>query len=475
MKNKKIKKFIKKKYIAGFTTNIPTTTICRGINENSIQLIIKKKEEPHFLTNFRIAAYQYWITQKEPKWGSFKKNNINYNNIILYSAPLKNSTTKIDQKLQKTYVKLGLPINEQKKLSGIAIDAVFDSVSVITTFEKKLESLGIIFNSISTTIKKYPNLLKKYLASIVPYTDNFFVSLNSAVFSDGSFCYIPPNVKCPLDLSTYFRINGILTGQFERTLIIADKNSFVNYLEGCTAPIRNKNQLHAAVVELIAFDNAKINYSTIQNWYPGSTKGIGGIYNFVTKRGLCFGKKSSITWTQIETGSSITWKYPSLILKGDYTKGLFYSITLTNNVQQADTGTKITHIGKNAHSTTIAKNISYGSSISTFRSCIHILTSAKKSKVYSQCDSLMLSKKTISLTLPEFNTNNHTSTIEHEATTSNINKDMLYYCKQRGLDKENSIMLIINGFCKQILTKLPLEFALEAKKLLSIRLEGVIG
>lgn len=476
MKKKQLKKIFKKKYPAGFTTEIPTSCIKPGISLQTVKILSKKKNEPHFLLEWRLKAYNYWITLNKPCWEEINYKTINYKTIVCYSIPKKKITSIINPELKKTYEKLGISLQEQKRLAGIAIDVVFDSISIITTFKRKLENLGILFGSITNSIKKYPTLIKKYLGSVVTFTDNYYASLNSALFSDGSFCYIPKRTTCPVDLSTYFRINGILTGQFERTLLIVDDYSKVTYLEGCTAPIRNENQLHAAVVELITFHNAIINYSTVQNWYPGTKNGKGGIYNFVTKRGICFKNNSTITWTQLETGSSITWKYPSIILKGNNSVGAFYSIALTNNKQQADTGTKITHIGKNTKSTIIAKGVSYGKSVSTYRGLVQILKNAIESKNYSQCDSLILSKMSKSLTLPTIILNNNSSQIEHEATTSKISDDMLYYCKQRGLDTENSITLIVNGFCKQVLKKLPLEFALEAKKLLDMRLmENIVG
>jgi Fe-S cluster assembly protein SufB len=425
-----------------------------------------------------LHAYNYWLTLAEPQWSTVTKNELNYSNIIYYSTPLKNtieSLDNIDPEIKKTYDKLGIPLNEQKRLAGVAIDAVFDSVSVVTTFQKKLEELGIIFGSISTSTQKYPILIKKYLGSVVTYSDNYFTALNSAVFSDGSFCYIPKNVKCPVDLSTYFRINGILTGQFERTLLIGDSNSYVNYLEGCTAPIRNNNQLHAAVVELIVSHNASIHYATVQNWYPGDITGIGGIYNFVTKRGLCLGTNSCITWTQVETGSAITWKYPSIVLYGKSSLGSFYSLSITNNKQQADTGTKIFHIGENTTSTILAKGVSSGTSLNTYRGLVNIHTNAKNSKNNSQCDSILLSNNCKSFTLPTIKVCNNTSTADHEATTSKINEEMLIYCRQRGIEENKAVALIINGFCKKVLNKLPLEFAIEAKKLLDIKIEGAIG
>ena len=475
---KKISTYLSGKYTPGFKTKTKGYTVRVGLSISIIKLISKKKNEPVFLTDFRLRAYDYWLTLVEPQWSTVTKKDIDYNNIIYYSTPTKNtleSLNDIDPEIKKTYDKLGIPLNEQKRLSGVAIDAVFDSVSVVTTFQIKLEELGIIFGSISTSIKKYPTLLKKYLGSAVVYSDNYFTALNSAVFSDGSFCYIPKNVKCPVDLSTYFRINGILTGQFERTLLIGDSNSYVNYLEGCTAPIRNNNQLHAAVVELVVLHNASIHYATVQNWYPGDVNGIGGIYNFVTKRGLCLGINSCITWTQVETGSAITWKYPSIVLYGNSSFGSFYSLSVTNNRQQADTGTKIFHMGKNTTSTILAKGVSSGTSLNTYRGLVSILTNATNSKNNSQCDSILLSNNCASFTLPTIQVDNNTSTVDHEATTSKISEEMLIYCKQRGIEETKAVALIINGFCKKILNKLPLEFAIEAKKLLDIKIEGATG
>lgn len=479
MSNKQIQNFLHKKYTAGFTTEVPEHSIIPGLNKNTIKLISRKKREPKFLTKQRLKAFNVWLTIQEPNWSTTTRNNITYNTIIYYSSPKKElkkkSINDIEPEIRKTYEKLGIPLQEQKRLSGVAVDVVFDSISITTTFQKQLEDLGIIFGSISHTLKKYPNLLKKYLGSVVKYDDNYFAALNSAVFSDGSFCYIPKNIKCPVDLSTYFRINGILTGQFERTLLICDYNSYVNYLEGCTAPIRTSNQLHAAVVELIALENATIHYATVQNWYPGNINGVGGIYNFVTKRGICAGKNSCITWTQIETGSAITWKYPSIILKGANSNGSFYSVTIVNNKQQADTGTKIIHIGQNTTSTIISKSISAGCSVNTFRGLVDVTRKSINSKNYSQCDSLMLDCICKTYTLPTIRVDNNISAVVHEATTSKISEEMLFYCKQRGLDEEKAIALIVNGFCKKILKKLPMEFAVEASKLLNIKIEGSIG
>lgn len=476
---KHIKKLINNKYSAGFETKIESENIIPGISEEIIELISKKRKEPNFLLNFRLNAYKKWKTMAEPKWGNLLYNKINYNDIIYYSSPkikkkIKN-LNEIDPKILKTYNKLGISLAEQKRISGIAVDAVFDSVSVITTFKNELSKYGIIFCSLSEAIKEHQSIIKKYIGSVVPYTDNFFASLNSAVFSDGSFCYIPKNVDCPMDLSTYFRINTPGTGQFERTLIIAEENSSVTYLEGCTAPIRDENQLHAAVVEIIAMKKAKVKYSTVQNWYPGDENGKGGIYNFVTKRGLCLGEKSKITWNQIEIGSSITWKYPSVILKGKDSTGEFYSIAVTNGYQQADTGTKMIHIGKNTKSIIISKGISAHRSKNTYRSIVSISQKSKNSRNYTRCDSLLFGNKSSAYTYPTIAVQNSSSTVEHEALTSKISEEQILYCKQRGLSEENAICIIINGFCKQVISELPMEFLIEAQKLLDISLEGAIG
>ncbi|HIH2762358.1 MAG TPA: Fe-S cluster assembly protein SufB [Candidatus Azoamicus sp.] len=475
---KDIEKIITDKYPAGFETNIESDNIIPGINEKIIKLISKKKKEPEFLLNFRLNAYNKWKKMIEPKWANLIYNKINYKNIIYYSAPKFNkinSLNELDPKIIETYNKLGIPLEEQKRISGIAIDAVFDSVSVITTFKDELKKYGIIFCSFSDAVEEHPELIKKYIGSVVSYNDNFFASLNSAVFSDGSFCYIPKNIDCPMDLSTYFRINSSGIGQFERTLIIADENSSVTYLEGCTAPMRNENQLHAAVVEIIAMKNAKIKYSTVQNWYPGNEEGVGGIYNFVTKRGLCLGEKSKITWNQIEVGSSITWKYPSVILKGENSIGEFYSVAVTNGWQQADTGTKMIHIGKNTKSLIIAKGISAKNSKNTYRSIVSVSQHSDNSKNYTKCDSLLFGDKTSAFTYPHIIVKNSTSTTEHEATTSKISENQIKYCKQRGLNEENAVSIIIHGFCKQVISELPIEFLIEAQKLLDVSLEGAIG
>lgn len=474
-----LNKIINQEYQAGFVTNIDTDTIAPGLNEKVIRLISQKKQEPEFLLQWRLKAYQHWLTMAEPNWAHIKFNPINYQNISYYSAPKVKSNPKnlaeVDPTLLKTYERLGIPLHEQEQLAGVAIDAVFDSVSVATTFKDKLAKQGIIFCSLTEAIQHHPELVQKYLGTIVPYTDNFFACLNSAVFTDGSFCYIPKGVQCPMELSTYFRINAKATGQFERTLIIAEENSKVSYLEGCTAPIRDESQLHAAVVELIALDNAEIKYSTVQNWYPGDAEGNGGIYNFVTKRGKCQGKNSKISWTQIETGSAITWKYPSVILQGDNSCGEFYSVAITNNYQQADTGTKMIHLGNNTKSTIIAKGISAGHSSNSYRGLVAIHKTADNSRNYTQCDSLLLGNICSAHTFPHIKANNYSATIEHEATTSKINEEQLFYCYQRGLNKEEAISMVVNGFCKEVMKKLPLEFAVESQKLLEISLEGAVG
>jgi Fe-S cluster assembly protein SufB len=477
--NFEINKVINEPYKYGFKTNIKTEKFPPGINENIIELISEKKNEPDFLLNFRLKSYKKWKTIDFPNWANLKIKDINFDDIIYYSIPKKkkklNSLEEVDPEILKTFEKLGISINEQKELSNVAIDAVFDSVSVATTFKEKLAKYGVIFCSISEAIKYYPELIKKYLGTVISNGDNFFAALNSAVFSDGSFCYIPQNTICPLELSTYFRINDKDAGQFERTLIIAEKNSSVNYLEGCTAPQFSENQLHAAIVELIAFDNAKIKYSTVQNWYSGNELGIGGIYNFVTKRGLCIGKNSRISWTQVETGSSITWKYPSCILFGEKSYGEFYSVALTNNYQQADTGTKMIHIGKNTKSKIISKGISCGNSKNTYRGLVKMTKNAKYSRNFSQCDSFLIGSKSQASTYPYLDISNSSSIIEHEAKISKISEEQLFYLMQRGINIEQAVSLLISGFCKDVFTMLPMEFAAEADKLLSLKLEGTIG
>ncbi len=471
-------------YKYGFVTDIESDVAPRGLNEDIVRLISSKKNEPQFMLEWRLKAYRNWAkmerSEGEPKWANVKYPPIDYQDMIYYAAPKQRtdgpkSLDEVDPKLLETFEKLGIPLAEQKRLSGIAVDAVFDSVSVATTFKAKLSELGIIFCSFSEAVQDHPNLVQKYLGSVVPYTDNFFATLNSAVFSDGSFCYIPKGVRCPMELSTYFRINQAETGQFERTLIIADEGSYVSYLEGCTAPMRSTNQLHAAVVELIAHDNAQIKYSTIQNWYPGDKEGKGGIYNFVTKRGKCLGKNSKISWTQVETGSAITWKYPSCILQGENSIGEFYSVALTNNYQQADTGTKMIHMGKNTRSTIISKGISAGHGQNTYRGLVKILKGASGARNYSQCDSLLLGEKCGAHTFPYLEVNNNSSQVEHEASTSKIGEDQLFYCKQRGISAEDAVNMIVNGFCKTVLRELPMEFAVEAQKLLGVSLEGSVG
>jgi Fe-S cluster assembly protein SufB len=473
-----IEDVINKQYTAGFSTDIISESIPAGLNEEVIHIISKKKNEPKFLLDFRLKAYRKWITMKEPKWGNLIYEKINYNDIIYYSSPnikknIKN-LSELDPAILDTYNRLGIPLSEQKRISGIAIDAVFDSVSVITTFKEELEKFGIIFCSFSDAVLRFPDLIEKYMGTVVPYSDNFFAALNSAVFSDGSFCYIPKNVLCPMDLSTYFRINTSNIGQFERTLIIADENSSVTYLEGCTAPIRDENQLHAAIVEIIALKNASVKYSTVQNWYPGDVNGKGGIYNFVTKRGLCAGDLSKIVWNQIEVGSSITWKYPSVILKGDSSIGEFYSVAVTNNFQQADTGTKMIHVGKDTKSIIVSKGISAGNSSNTYRGIVSILSKAFNSRNYTKCDSLIFGKSS-AYTFPNIKVKNKNSQVEHEAVTSKISDEQLFYCQQRGLNEDNSVCIIVNGFCKQVISELPMEFLIEAQRLLDISLEGAIG
>lgn len=465
-------------YKYGFVTDVQTDTIPKGLSEDVVRLISMKKEEPEWMLEFRLKAYRHWLTMEMPHWAHLNVPEIDYQEIIFYAAPRKknpNSSEEIDPELKETFEKLGIPLNEQKILSGVAVDAVMDSSSVKTTFSETLSEHGIIFCSMSEAIRNHPDLIKKYLASVVPPTDNFFASLNTAVFSDGSFCYIPKGVRCPMELSTYFRINAANTGQFERTLIIAEADSYVSYLEGCTAPVRDENQLHAAVVEIVALDNAEVKYSTVQNWYPGDKNGKGGIYNFVTKRGICRGKNSKISWTQVETGSAITWKYPSCILLGDNSYGEFNSVAVTNNHQQADTGTKMIHIGKNTRSHIISKGISAGVSNNSYRGLVKVLKGAENARNYSQCDSLLLGDKCGAHTFPYIEVDNPTAIVEHEATTSKIGEDQIFYCNQRGLSTEDAIGLIINGYAKEVLNKLPMEFAVEAQKLLQISLEGSVG
>ena len=477
--NQSFENLINQPYKYGFETKIETEKIKPGLNEETVKLISAKKNEPDFMLDFRLKAFEKWKSMVEPDWSLLEYEKPDYQDIIYYSAPKVKEKLKslddVDPELRKTFDKLGISLNEQKRLSNVAVDAVFDSVSIATTFQTDLAKAGVIFCPISEAIIKYPNLIKKYLGSVVPIGDNYFSALNSAVFTDGSFCYIPKNVKCPLELSTYFRINDKESGQFERTLIIAEENSHVSYLEGCTAPQFDKNQLHAAVVELVTFKNAEIKYSTVQNWYSGDEDGKGGIYNFVTKRGLCKGKNSKISWTQVETGSAITWKYPSCILKGDNSVGEFYSIAITNNHQKADTGTKMIHLGKNTKSKIISKGISAGKSDMMYRGLVDISSKADNSRNFTQCDSLLMGNKCGAHTIPYIKNKNLKSNIEHEATTSKISDEQLYYCNQRGLNQEEAVSLIVNGFCKEVLQQLPMEFAVEAQKLVGISLEGSVG
>ena len=468
------------KYKYGFVTDIEAETAPKGLNEDIIRFISAKKQEPEWLLDWRLKAYRHWQTMPEPRWAKVQFPPIDYQDSYYYSAPKSpgdgpKSLDEVDPKLLETYEKLGIPLSEQKLLAGVAVDAVFDSVSVATTFKKNLEEVGVIFCSISEAVRNHPELVRKYLGSVVPYGDNKHACLNSAVFTDGSFVYIPKGVRCPMELSTYFRINAQNTGQFERTLIIADEGSYVSYLEGCTAPQRDENQLHAAVVELVALDDAEIKYSTVQNWYPGDEDGKGGIYNFVTKRGACRGRNSKISWTQVETGSAITWKYPSCILQGDNSVGEFYSIAITNNFQQADTGTKMIHLGKNTRSRIIAKGISAGKSDSTYRGLVRIGAKAEGARNFTQCDSLLIGDKCGAHTVPYIENKNRKAIVEHEATTSRISEDQLFYCRQRGMSEEDAVALVVNGFCREVMQQLPMEFAVEAQKLVGISLEGSVG
>ena len=475
----KIEELANKEYKFGFVTDIEADTIPKGLNEDVVRQLSAKKQEPEWMTEWRLKAYRHWLTMEEPKWPNVKYPPVDYQEISYYSAPKSTpkykSLDEVDPELLDTYKKLGISLDEQKMLAGVAVDAVFDSVSVATTFKGKLNEMGIIFCSFSEAVREHPELVKKYLGSVVPYTDNYYATLNSAVFSDGSFVYIPKGVRCPMELSTYFRINAANTGQFERTLIIADDNAYVSYLEGCTAPMRDENQLHAAVVELVALENSQIKYSTVQNWYPGDKNGKGGIYNFVTKRGACRGTNSKISWTQVETGSAITWKYPSCILQGDNSIGEFYSVAVTNNMQQADTGTKMIHLGKNTRSTIISKGISAGRSNNSYRGLVKIGKKAEGARNFSQCDSLLLGDKCGAHTFPYLEINNPTAQVEHEATTSKIGEDQIFYLNQRGISTEDAVSLIVNGYCKEVFKELPMEFAVEAQKLLSISLEGSVG
>lgn len=466
-------------YKYGFVTDIEADEAPKGLSEDTVRFISAKKNEPNWMLEHRLKAYRHWLTMEEPVWANVGYPKINYQDIIYYSAPKQkvtlNSLDEIDPELRKTFEKLGISLDEQKRISGVAVDAVMDSISVATTFKEELSKVGVIFCSMSEAVQEHPDLIKKYLGSVVPATDNYFTALNAAVFSDGSFCYIPKGVRCPMELSTYFRINAANTGQFERTLIVAEEGSYVSYLEGCTAPMRDENQLHAAVVELVAMERAEIKYSTVQNWYPGDKEGKGGIYNFVTKRGICAGAYAKISWTQVETGSSITWKYPSVILKGDNSIGEFYSVAVTNNYQQADTGTKMVHIGKNTKSRIVSKGISAGRSNNSYRGLVSVAKNASNARNFSQCDSMLLGDKCGAHTFPYIEVKNNTAQVEHEATTSKIGEDQIFYCNQRGIDTESAVALIINGFAKEVMNQLPMEFAVEAQKLLAISLEGSVG
>lgn len=471
---------VSRDYQYGFVSDIEQEITPKGLNEDVVRLISNKKNEPEWMLEWRLKAYRHWLTMREPKWPNVHYPTIDFNDISYYAAPKVKtdaplSLDEIDPEIRKTFDKLGISLIEQQRLSGIAVDAVFDSVSVATTFKAKLAEKGIIFCSMSEAIKEHPELIKQYIGSVVPVSDNFYSALNSAVFSDGSFCYIPKGVRCPMELSTYFRINAKDTGQFERTLIVADEGSYVSYLEGCTAPMRDENQLHAAVVEIVAHKNAEVKYSTVQNWYPGDKNGKGGIYNFVTKRGICLGDNSKISWTQVETGSAITWKYPSVILKGDNSIGEFYSVAVTNNFQQADTGTKMMHIGKNTKSRIVSKGISAGKSHNSYRGLVKINKTATNARNFSQCDSLLIGDKCGAHTFPYLEVSNSNSMVEHEATTSKIGEDILFYCNQRGIPTEEAIALIVNGYCKEVMNQLPMEFAVEAQRLLAVSLEGSVG
>jgi Fe-S cluster assembly protein SufB len=472
--------FVKRSYRHGFVTDIEQDTVPPGLDEDVIRTISAKKGEPEFLTEWRLKAYRHWLTLGEPKWAHVRYAPIDYQGISYYSAPKQpanapRSIDEVDPKLLETYDKLGIPLHERARLAGVAVDAVFDSVSVATTFKDKLAAAGVIFCSFSEAVQKHPDLVQRYLGSVVPYRDNFFATLNSAVFTDGSFVYVPKGVRCPMELSTYFRINAAKTGQFERTLIVADSDSYVSYLEGCTAPMRDENQLHAAVVELVALDGAEIKYSTVQNWYPGDEQGRGGIYNFVTKRGECRGANSKISWTQVETGSAITWKYPSCVLRGENSVGEFYSVAVTNNYQQADTGTKMIHIGRNTRSTIVSKGISAGHGQNSYRGLVKMMPTAERARNYTQCDSLLLGDQCGAHTFPYIESRNPSARVEHEATTSKISEDQLFYCRQRGLDEEDAVNMIVNGFCREVFKELPMEFAVEAQNLLNVSLEGAVG
>ena len=474
-----LEQFTQSEYKYGWETKIETESAPKGLSEDIVRYISAKKGEPEWMLEWRLKAYHRWLEMKEPKWPNVKYPEIDYQNIIYYSAPKQkaslNSLDEVDPELIDTFKRLGISLEEQKRLSGVAVDAVIDSVSVATTFKKTLGEMGIIFCSFSEAVREHPELVKKHIGSVVPPGDNYFAALNSAVFSDGSFCYIPKGVRCPMELSTYFRINAANTGQFERTLIVADEGSYVSYLEGCTAPMRDENQLHAAVVEIYAAKDAEVKYSTVQNWYPGDKEGKGGVYNFVTKRGLCSGERSKISWTQVETGSAITWKYPSCILKGDHSVGEFYSVAVTNNYQQADTGTKMIHIGKNTKSRIVSKGISAGRSQNSYRGLVKVMKRAENSRNFSQCDSLLMGDKCGAHTFPYIEIQNKSAQVEHEATTSKIGEDQIFYCNQRGIDTEDAVALIVNGYAKEVLNKLPMEFAVEAQKLLALTLEGSVG
>ena len=474
-----IDQVVGQEYKYGFTTNIEMETAPKGLTEDTIRFISSKKTEPEWMLEYRLKAFRYWQSLSSPSWQNFSYPAVDYQDIIYYAAPkekiILDSLDQVDPELLKTFEKLGISLSEQKRLTGVAVDAVFDSVSIATTFKDQLKEKGIIFCSMSEAVHEHPDLVKKYLSSVVPYTDNFFAALNAAVFSDGSFVYIPKGVRCPMELSTYFRINAENTGQFERTLIIADEGSYVSYLEGCTAPMRDENQLHAAVVELVALENAEIKYSTVQNWYPGDKNGKGGIYNFVTKRGICLGDYAKISWTQVETGSAITWKYPSCILKGDNSVGEFFSVAVTNNMQQADTGTKMIHIGKNTKSRIVSKGISAGKSHNTYRGLVKVNKKADKARNHTQCDSMLIGDRSGAHTFPYIEINNKSAMVEHEASTSKIGEDQIFYCNQRGIGTEEAIGLIVNGFCREVLNQLPMEFAVEAQKLLAVSLEGSVG
>ena len=478
--NAEVDALVRREYQHGFVTDLESDTVPPGLDEDVVRLISRKKGEPEFLVEWRLKAYRHWLTMTEPRWANVTHAPIDYDGISYYSAPKSKddgpkSLDEVDPKLLETYEKLGIPLEERAALAGVAVDAVFDSVSVATTFKDKLAEQGIVFCSFSEAVREHPALVEQYLGTVVPYTDNFFASLNSAVFSDGSFCYIPKGVRCPMELSTYFRINAANTGQFERTLVVADEGSYVSYLEGCTAPVRDENQLHAAVVELVALEGAEIKYSTVQNWYPGDEHGVGGIYNFVTKRGDCRGDRSKISWTQVETGSAITWKYPSCILRGDHSVGAFYSVALSNLRQQADTGTKMIHLGRNTRSTIVSKGISAGRGQNSYRGLVQVGKGAENARNYTQCDSLLMGDRCGAHTFPYMEVRNPSAKVEHEATTSKISDDQLFYCRQRGIGEEDAVSMIVNGFCKEVFRELPMEFAVEAQKLLEVSLEGAVG